>query len=56
MLRGTIRDHVMLPRHPFMRFFTYGENLSLKLLTDPLPEEVATANELLRVVCAMAGG
>ena len=56
MLRGTIRDQVTLQRRPFIRFFACGEDLSLDPPTDPLPEEVASGKEPLRVVGAMAGG
>jgi molybdopterin synthase sulfur carrier subunit len=56
MLRGTIRDQVSLQRRPFIRFFACGEDLSLQPATDPLPEEVVSGKEPLRVVGAMAGG
>jgi molybdopterin synthase sulfur carrier subunit len=56
MLRGTIRDQVTLERRPFIRFFACGEDLSLDPPTNPLPEEVASGEEPLRVVGAMAGG
>jgi molybdopterin synthase sulfur carrier subunit len=56
MLRGTIRDQITLQRRPFIRFFACGEDLSLEPATDPLPEEVASGKEPLRVVGAMAGG
>lgn len=56
MLRGTIRDQVSLQRRPFIRFFACGEDLSLQPATDPLPEQVASGMEPLRVVGAMAGG
>jgi hypothetical protein len=56
MLRGTIRDQVTLQRRPFIRFFACGEDLSQEPATNPLPEEVASGKEPLRVVGAMAGG
>jgi hypothetical protein len=56
MLRGTIRDQVTFQRRPFIRFFACGEDLSQDPATDPLPEEVASGKEPLRVVGAMAGG
>jgi len=56
MLRGTIRDQVTLQRRPFIRFFACGEDLSQESETNPLPEEVASGKEPLRVVGAMAGG
>lgn len=56
MLRGTIRDQVSMQRRPFIRFFACGEDLSLQPASDPLPEQVASGMEPLRVVGAMAGG
>jgi sulfur-carrier protein len=56
MLRGTIRDQVTLQRRPFIRFFACGEDLSLDPATDPLPVEVVSGEQPLRVVGAMAGG
>lgn len=56
MLRGTIRDHVTKERRPFIRFFACGEDLSLESPDSPLPDEVTTGKEPLRVVGAMAGG
>lgn len=56
MLRGTIRDQVTLERRPFIRFFACGEDLSQEPTTNPLPEQVASGVEPLRVVGAMAGG
>lgn len=56
MLRGTIRDQVTHQRRPFIRFFVAGEDLSQEPPSEPLPEEVASGKEILRVVGAMAGG
>ncbi|MEX2645955.1 MAG: MoaD/ThiS family protein [Gaiellaceae bacterium] len=56
VLRGTIRDHGTLERRAFIRFFACGRDLSLEPADDPLPEEVASGDEPLRVVGAMAGG
>ena len=56
MLRGTIRDQVTLQRRPFIRFFACGEDLSQDPPTQPLPEDVTTGIEPLRVIGAMAGG
>jgi len=56
MLRGTIRDQMTLERRPFIRYFVGGEDLSLDLPTDPLPEEVTSGKLPIRVVGAMAGG
>jgi len=56
MLRGTIRDHVSLQRRPFVRFFVFGEDLSLEPSDLQLPEEIATGKEPFLVVGAIAGG
>jgi molybdopterin synthase sulfur carrier subunit len=56
VLRGTIRDQVTLQRRPFIRYFACGEDLSQEPTTNPLPEDVASGKEPLRVVGAMAGG
>ena len=56
MLRGTIRDHVTQQRRPFVRFFACGQDLSHESPDDPLPEAVASGNEPLLVIGAMAGG
>ena len=56
MLRGTIRDQVTLQRRPFIRFFASGEDLSQEAPGSPLPEEVISGEQPLRVVGAMAGG
>lgn len=56
MLRGTIRDQVTLQRRPFIRFFACGEDLSQEPANNPLPVEVISGREPLRVVGAMAGG
>lgn len=56
VLRGTIRDHATLQRRPFVRFFACEEDLSHEPPEAPLPEAVATGNEPLLVVGAMAGG
>lgn len=56
VLRGTIRDHGTKERRDFIRFFACGSDLSLERADDPLPDEVASGAEPLRVVGAMAGG
>jgi molybdopterin synthase sulfur carrier subunit len=56
MLRGTIRDHGTKQRRPFIRFFACGEDLSHEPPDAPLPNEVATGSEPLRVIGALAGG
>jgi hypothetical protein len=56
VLRGTIRDHGTLKRRDFIRFFACGEDLTLDPADEPLPERVASGDEVFRVVAAMAGG
>lgn len=56
MLRGTIRDQITKQRRPFIRYFACGEDISQEPVTDQLPEAIATGEEPLRVIGAMAGG
>jgi hypothetical protein len=56
MLRGTLRDQTTKERRPFIRFFACGEDWSHEPVDTPLPEEIITGKEPLRVVGAMAGG
>ena len=56
VLRGTIRDHATAERRDFIRFFACGRDLSLEPVDEPLPEPVASGNDVFRVVGAMAGG
>ncbi len=56
VLRGTIRDHATAERRDFIRFFACGRDLSLEPVDEPLPEDVASGNDVFRVVGAMAGG
>ena len=56
MLQGTIRDHVMQQRRPFVRFFACEQDLSHESLDTPLPDAVATGAEPFLIVGAMAGG
>jgi len=56
MLRGTIRDHVTQTRRPFVRFFACGQDLSLASPEMPLPREIASGEEPLLVIGAIAGG
>jgi molybdopterin synthase sulfur carrier subunit len=55
-LQGTIRDHVTLGRRPFIRFYAGGQDFSHAPLDAPLPEAVASGQEPLLIVGAMAGG
>jgi molybdopterin synthase sulfur carrier subunit len=56
VLRGTIRDHSTLERRPFIRFFACGQDVSLEPDDVPLPAQVASGEQELRIVGAMAGG
>lgn len=56
MLRGTIRDHVTQQRRPFLRFFACGEDLSHEPPDALLPKQVASGEEPLLIVGAIAGG
>lgn len=56
MLKGTIRDHVTLNRRALFAFSLASWNLSHESAYEPLPEAVATGNEPLLIVGAMAGG
>jgi hypothetical protein len=56
VLRGTIRDHTSHRRRDFVRFFACGRDITLDPADEPLPDEVASGDEPLRVVGAMAGG
>jgi hypothetical protein len=55
-LTGTIRDHVTQQRRPFLRFFACEEDLSLELPDAPLPDKVASGEEPLLIIGAIAGG
>jgi hypothetical protein len=56
VLRGTIRDHGTAKRRDFIRFFACGQDITHDPVDDPLPERVASGDEVFRVVGAMAGG
>ena len=56
MLEGTIRDHVTQQRRPFLRFFACEEDLSHESPDAPLPDAVASGNEPLLIIGAIAGG
>lgn len=56
MLRGTIRDHDTQQRRPFLRFFACEQDLSHESPDVLLPEAVASGNEPLIVLGAIAGG
>jgi hypothetical protein len=56
VLRGSIRDHVTLRRRPFVRFFACEEDWSLERPETELPGPVATGEEPLLIIGALAGG
>ncbi len=56
MLCGTIRDHVSKQRRPFLRFFACEEDLSHEPPDTPLPDAVASGQEPLLIIGAIAGG
>jgi len=56
VLKGTIREHETHKRRAFLRFFACGEDVSLAPTDLALPESVATGNEPLLVIGAIAGG
>ena len=56
VLRGTIRDHGTRERRDFIRFFACGQDITHEPADEPLPERVASGEEPIRVVGAMAGG
>jgi len=56
MLRGTMRDHRTGQRRAFIRFYACEEDLSNDPPDTPLPNQVATGEEPLLVIGAMAGG
>ena len=56
VLRGTILDYATAGRRPFLRFYACQEDLSHALLDAPLPRPVASGEEPLLIVGAMAGG
>lgn len=56
MLRGTIRDHATGRRRPLLRFFACEEDISHEPPDTPLPDAVASGNEPLLIIGAIAGG
>jgi len=56
VLRGTIRDYTTQQRRPYVRFFAYGQDLSLQPSDTLLPEAVNAGRAPFRIVGAMAGG
>jgi len=56
VLRGTIRDQATKKRRPFVRFFACQRDLSHEAPDAPLPDAVASGEQPLLVVGAIAGG
>ena len=56
MLRGTIRDQVTQERRAFLRFFACQEDLSHETADFVHPGAVASGEEPLMIVGAIAGG
>lgn len=56
VLRGTIRDQASGERRAFIRYFACGRDLSHEPPDAPLPDAVASGEDVLRVVGAIAGG
>lgn len=56
MLRGTIRAHISRERRDFVRFFVCGEDWSHQPTDTPLPEEILSGEEPVRIIGALAGG
>jgi hypothetical protein len=56
VLRGAIRDHTTLERRAFIRFFACEQDLSHVPPDTPLAEPIASGEEPLLVIGAMAGG
>jgi sulfur-carrier protein len=55
-LSGTIRDHATQQRRPLLRFYACRKDLSHESLDSPLPEAVASGEEPLLIIGAIAGG
>jgi len=56
MLRGTIRDHGLQKRRPFLRFYACEQDFSNHPFDEPLPPEVAAGTEPLLIIGGLAGG
>ena len=56
VLRGTIRDYASQKRRPFLRFYACKKDLSNEPLDTQLPEAVASGEEPLLIIGAIAGG
>jgi molybdopterin synthase sulfur carrier subunit len=56
MLRGTIRDQVTGQRRPMVRFYACEQDFSNDAPETPLPQPVASGDEPLLIIGAIAGG
>ena len=56
MLCGTIRDHVTKQRRAYLRFFACEQDLSHDSPDVLLPDRVASGEEPLVILAAIAGG
>lgn len=56
VLEGAIRDHVTRQRRAFVRFFACEEDWSHEPADAPLPARIASGEEPLLIVGAIAGG
>ena len=56
VLRGTIRDHDTQRRRAFLRFFACEQDLSNDPPDAPLPDAVASGEEVFLIIGALAGG
>jgi hypothetical protein len=56
MLRGTIRDHDTKERRAMIRFFACEEDYSNEGPDVKLPDKIASGDEPLLVIGAIAGG
>lgn len=56
VLEGTVREHGSEGRRAYIRLFACGRDLSHDPPGTPLPDEVASGSESLKVVGAIAGG
>ena len=55
-LQGTLRDHGSPRRRPLVRFFACEDDLSNMPLETKVPEAIASGEEPLLIVGAIAGG
>jgi molybdopterin synthase sulfur carrier subunit len=56
MLRGTVRDHITGKRRDFIRFYACEQDFSNEPPDTLLPDKIATGEEPLLIIGAIAGG